>query len=681
VNTPRTTSAVAVAAPKKKGRSSYRKYLLAAVIGVLLGLGAVIFCARIYNPFEAGLGERSLLVVTPPDADFVLFVPHVPDVLGRIRDRGFVKVLDEHRGFQEFLGSDFARRTGALEALRKAFAELDALRAARPLGLDLLGDVSGDELVLAGWAPEAPGGAWDFLATFRPRSWLVLAGVNIAVDRDLAERFVVPNAAPGVKFEHARDSAVVTLPQGRSFAFARVRDTVFVGTRPLEVARLKTRLERERLPDAPAARYRLLDEGAAEARSEVRALVRRTTGDEQLGLTQRLQELWGEKDVRLVQALLPRLGGEDLTARLHIDDEFILRMNAPEGQSALDDLAAAYQPFARLRLERAFAEDAAFLPAGTFAFARFELALPQFLAALFRRSEIFSPADLSLLRDGLATVPEFGTIEGFTQRFADLCDGGMTLGFFTQDREGGSRPAPGFAAVFSLRNEESLRALAETLRERVRRGAGDGRRQAVKDLVFTKSGDADLYEIQLPEGVLDHPDVTKLGFAIARGRFVFTNWAPALRDLGARLGGGGPSAESSEGLRRAFVYAPETVRAAWVLDPAAMYRWFDQSVDGWATLQTSDTGKKQLLWNAEAERQARAAGLKAGTPEFMDFVRKAYDNLYNQETRVRRPELKRQMQRYLDQFRDLGRCVGIFIGGRGEIEFGAALELAPQPAR
>lgn len=654
-----------------------RKYVVSAVIGVLLGLGAVMFCSRVYNPFEEGLGDRSLLVVTPPDADLVLYVPHVPDVLGRIRDRGFVKTLDENSRFQEFLQSDFARRTGAIDALRKAFSELDRLRTQAPMGLDLLGDVSGEELVLAAWAPDGPGKSWDFLATFRPKSWLVLAGLNIAVDRDLSEWLVVPRLAPGVKFEHARDSASVVLADGRQLSFARVRDTVFVGTRPDEVARLKTRLERERLPDEPAERYRSLDEGASEARSEIRALVRRRTGDDQLAFTARLEELWGKKDVQLLQCALPRLGGQDLTARLRIDDDFVLRIAAPEGQSAVADLAAAYQPFTRSHLERAFSDDAAYLPGSAFAFARFDVALPRFLSALFKRPEIFSDADLSLLRDGLASVPEFGTIEGFSDRFSDYCDGGLTLGFFTQDRENGSRPAPGLVVVMSLRDEDGLRRLVDALRERIRTSAATGRRQGIKDLVHTRSGAADLYEIQLPDGVLDHPDVTKLGFAISRGRFVFTNWFPSLRDLGARIAGEAPSADAVPGLRRALTYAPETVRAAWVLDPASMYRWFDQSVEGWATLQTSDTGRKQALWNSEAERLAREAGLKANTPEFFDFVRKAYDNLYNQETRVRRPELKRQMQRYLDQFRGLGRSVGLFVGGRSEVEFGASLELEP----
>lgn len=666
---------------KKKGRRSVRKYVVAAVLGILLGLGAVVFFARVYNPFEEGLGERSLLIATPPDADLVLYLPHVPEVMGRLRERGFVKTLEESRGFQEFLGSDFARSTGALEALRKAFQELDRLRAERPLGLELLGDVTGEQVVVAAWQPEAPGKPWDFLLTFKPQSWLVLAGVNVAVDQAIADRFLKDRVEKaGVKLEHARDSASVTTRDGRTYAFARVRDAVLVGTRATEVARLKTRLERERLPDEPAERYRALNEGAATAWTEIRALVRRDAGDAQLGFTARLNELWGANDVLLLKSLLPRLGGEDLVATLRVDDDLVLRLKAPEGRAAADDLSPAYQPFSKGALDRHFADDAPYFPASTFAYARFDFALQRFLSALFKRPELFSPADLSNLRDGFATMPEFGTIEGFVDRVAESCDGGAALAFFTQDRAGvatdaRTRPTPGYALALSVRDESSVRGLLETMRERVRLGGASGKRQVVRDLVATKSGDFDVYELSLPDGLLDDPTTTKFGFALARGRFLFTNWAPALADLGSRLAGTAPSAVESVALRNALAYAPEDVRTAWALDGKALFAWMDQSVDAWAAMQTAESGKKQILWNAEAERQARGAGLKPGSPEYADAINKAYDRLRNAEISVRRPELKRRIQTYLDQLRGTVDAVGLFVGGRSEVEFGTAIRV------
>ena len=61
--------------------------------------------------------------------------------------------------FQQFLRSDFARKTGAVEALSSAFGELDLLRSRPPLGLDLWKDISGDALLFAGYGPSRAGRA------------------------------------------------------------------------------------------------------------------------------------------------------------------------------------------------------------------------------------------------------------------------------------------------------------------------------------------------------------------------------------------------------------------------------------------------------------------------------------------------------------------------------------------
>lgn len=661
---------------KKKERRSIRRYVVAGVLGVLLGLVAVVFFSRVYNPFEESLGERSTLVLAPPDADVVLYLPHAPEVLGKIRDRAFVRALEESRGFQEFLRSDFARKTGALDAVVKAFQEFDRLRARKPLGLDLLGDVSGDALVLAAWAPDAPGKAWDWTAAFRPGSWLVLAAVNAVVDEgvtDLALRTRLDQA--GLKVRHTRDSAEVVAKDERPLYVARIRDAVIVGTRGSEVARLKTRIERDRMPDAPDARYAELAADERTAWTEVRALARREIADGQIGFTERLRELWGADDVALLECALPRLSGKDLVLKLRVDDDLSLAMRAPAGPPAADDLAAAYGPFSRAELERTFGADARFFPAGTFAYGRFDVELRRFLATLFRRREVFSRADVSNLADGFAAIPEFGTIDGFVDRLADLCEGGLSFGFFTEEREPTAKSVPGYALVLPLRDEPALRRLVETLRERVRLGGTGGRRSAVKDVVATKSGDADLFELVLPDGFVDDPAVTKLGFAVADGRLVVTNWFPSLRDLGPRLAGRAPSAEGSAALRRGLLGAPEDVRVGWSMDAEALYRWLDQSADAWAIQQTTDTAAKQYQWRRAAEAAALRAGLKPGTLEFNKYADEAYDRAFESEARIRRPEVRRRIGAYLDHFRGLGDNVGLFVGGRGEVEFGVTIEL------
>jgi hypothetical protein len=670
------TTPLADAKTKPSRRRRVRRYIWAAVCGVVLAFPVVFFFARVYNPFEAGFGDRTLLTVAPEEADVVLFIPRVPEVLGKIRDRGFVAALDRSVGFQEFLRSDFARETGALDALRNAFAELDRLRAETPFGLDLYGDVTGDELVAAAWRPEKPGAPWDWQLAFRPKSWLVVAGVNALLDAFLTDMALQSRLdSAGIVVDRARDSAALTFRDGRRVRIARVRDAIVVGTRDAEVARMKTSVEREGLPLKPADRFRTLADGIDTAWSEIRALVRRDAADDQLGLTRRLEELWGPGDVRLLRSLLPRMSGEDLTARLRVEDSLTLRFLAPEGVAAADDLSPSYRIFGRPALDRALQDDGRFLPPETFAFGRFDVEMDAFLRALFRRPEVFSEADLSNLTDAFAATPEFGSIPGFVDKVSALCDGGVSIGFFKQEREAGERPTPGFAVVLTLRDEASARAIAWDLKERVRTNLAEGRRQAVKDLVARSAGDVDLYEIVLAEGIVTDPRTTKLGFAAGKGRLVVTNWFPALVKLGDRLGGTTPSAADSKALQKSLAYAPEAIRTGWALDAAKLFDWMDQSAPGWAYLRTTDTGVKQVAWRAEGERVAVEAGLARGTIEFERKVAEVYDRLRDQESRVARPELERRIKAYLDQFRGLALGAGLFVGGRGDVEFGFAVEL------
>src|SRR5262245_53925043 len=123
-----------IAAPRSRPRRRLRWILVAVFLGVLLGGLAVLFLTRVYNPFEEGIGDRQLLVLAPPDADALVFVPRVAKFLGEMRDRPFSRALAENPQFHNFLRSDFARDTGAVEALSGAFRELDLLRAKPPLG-------------------------------------------------------------------------------------------------------------------------------------------------------------------------------------------------------------------------------------------------------------------------------------------------------------------------------------------------------------------------------------------------------------------------------------------------------------------------------------------------------------------------------------------------------------------
>ena len=215
-----------------------------------------MFLSRIYNPFEEGIGDQQLLVLAPADADVLVFIPSVPMFLGELRDRPFSKALADNPRFQKFLRSEWARDTGAVEALSSAFGQLDLLRARPPLGLDLWKDISGDALLFAGYAPTAPGEPWQFIAMFRPNSWKVLAAVNVLIDTVLGDLGPIKNGLEksGVKkVERFRDSVTLSFERGPALSVTRIRNVVVIGT---EVERISRHEDDDRARPPPFERRR-----------------------------------------------------------------------------------------------------------------------------------------------------------------------------------------------------------------------------------------------------------------------------------------------------------------------------------------------------------------------------------------------------------------------------------------
>ena len=284
---------------KVRPRRRWRLRLVVVLLGLVLGAAGILFCSRVYNPF--GDSVESPLVLIPDDMDFVVYVPDFPTFMGEVRERDFVTALDGHPGFQGFLKTKGARESGLVDTLRKVFRSLDDAAGRVPLGLELMGDVSGTEVIVAGYFPEKKDGELRFMAVFQPGAWKTIAGVNILLDETLCDWFVSDALeAEGIGIEHRRDQVKLAFPDwNQDLWITRIADTVLVSTEERQLARIHGAVLKDGLPESPAPRYFPLQNASGDFHAQV--LARRRKADTYLELEKQLLDLWGPEDLDLVE--------------------------------------------------------------------------------------------------------------------------------------------------------------------------------------------------------------------------------------------------------------------------------------------------------------------------------------------------------------------------------------------
>ena len=236
------------------------------------------------------------------------------------------------------------------------------------------------------------------------------------------------------------------------------------------MTRLKTAIDRDRIPVEPAARYADLAPWLVGSPYEVRAVLRRKIADEQLSLTQTLDREWGAENVSLLESALPRFGGEDVLAHpRHGRGARAQGADDRGGRRARTTSPRASSRSIARKPGSEFMRAAPLLPENAFAFAHLKVDVTRFLDAFFQRPELFTAADLGNLADALRSVPELGDMAGLKEKLARICDGRLSLGFFKEDRDGLDKPTPGYFVAWHLQDEKELKRILDAI------GSGSGR--------------------------------------------------------------------------------------------------------------------------------------------------------------------------------------------------------------
>ena len=676
---------------KVRPRSRLRRFIVFGTLGVLLGVLAVLFFSHIHNPF--GEQIESPLVLIPESADFVLSIPDFPDFLGKLRDRPFVESLDDHDGFQAFLKTKAARDTGVVDALRAGFAALDEVGTSLPLGLDLLGDVSGTHVLVCGYLRDRVAGSRPdvigkkkprsdadvrFMLVFQPDSWKSLAGVNILLDETLCGWFMRDSIeSQGLRIEHRRDLAMIELPaetpgaSPRQLWITRIADTVLVSTEERELARIFNFVQQKGLPRSPASRYQSLRDRYGGAQAKL--LFRRKRMDRYLKHKERLLALWGSATLNFAESLLPRMGGEDMVVELDVGRGFGMAFAGQVGAEKKGDLSTVLRPFSApaLRADHGALKD--FLPNQVFATIRLEAPLGEVCEVLIKRDNLFTAEDRKDLREMFQAVPGLGGLEGLLRKLTEVTEPELTVAFFKQDREVLAEEAePGQAIVAPITDEAGLRQLLSLIDRDVQNRRGEG---TIKQIYTEERGGVSLYKPVLTSGVVDDPRVTIPGLAIVDGHLVITNFFPFLRDIPKVLAGT-MEPMGGAGFDVALSYAPQSMLFAAVIDNGRLQPYLEQSAPGWAFLQTSPTQDDMGAWREEFAARAVKQGIPKGTRQFSDFVDSAFRRRYADLTEVQREAKLRGIEEHLQHFDGLIRGTGLFVEtGTGDVRMSLRIEL------
>ncbi|MAG57158.1 MAG: hypothetical protein CMJ83_12765 [Planctomycetes bacterium] len=636
------------------------------LLGLVLGAAGILFCSRVYNPF--GDSVESPLVLIPDDMDFVVYVPDFPTFMGEVRERDFVTALDGHPGFQGFLKTKGARESGLVDTLRKVFRSLDDAAGRVPLGLELMGDVSGTEVIVAGYFPEKKDGELRFMAVFQPGAWKTIAGVNILLDETLCDWFVSDALeAEGIGIEHRRDQVKLAFPDwNQDLWITRIADTVLVSTEERQLARIHGAVLKDGLPESPAPRYFPLQNASGDFHAQV--LARRRKADTYLELEKQLLDLWGPEDLDLVEATLPRVGSVDMVVELHIGSGIGVALSGGLGDQKEDDVSAVLEPFTKDDLEEVMDGYRRFLPKEVFGILHLHAPLGRLTQRLFSREDIFPFEEQKLLDDYLASTPVFGSRVAFFETLSRHSESATSIVFFTQPREMFSDQAkPGYAVVVRAKDIEGLKRLLARLQREIVQTNGEG---PVTQLFHETKGGVELYKPVLQANVIDDPRVTIPGLAIADGHLLISNFYPMLKVLPEVLAGTHPSMKDHDGFQSALSYAPDDLLLAGLLDHDRLEPYLDQSVSGWAHQHSTPTNDDFEQWIIEGRNLGVKQDMKPG-PELEGFADRYRNRKHEAAIQVELPRRRAEARRHVDYFRGLLTSTGFFVeiqGGEVKIQ-------------
>ncbi|MEZ6196375.1 MAG: hypothetical protein R3F20_11715 [Planctomycetota bacterium] len=677
---------------KGTGRSRPRKRIIVAgVLGVLLALTLIFVFRNVYDPFAEDVPD--LKVFLPADLDWVIECEDLPTVLDELENSEFFAALDAHPGFREFMTSPTMRDLSALQRLRDGLRELHRLESSfeLPVDVELIGDLSGRQLVLGGYAPEAgadPDAVPGFVAAIRPDSRWGQVFVNVLCHETLATTFI-SDRLPDAELRHRNWGVEIEFAaQGKPMVLgiARIESAILAGTDLDLLVRIAKQTRAEGVPLVAPSRY--LDRWAwdeAAPGSSLRLLLSRRYAESEVSLLDRwLAPMWGPDMARVFEGLFPELnaGGADAISA-EFDREARLRWESDATTRTSRSLFGAARDLDRPAIRRQIDEVLARLSSVVFGYGYIDAAPGQIVRRVLEDPRLVDADKRALWFEELAAnVPRFARaapapgvapdlVPDLREEFDRLFAPGVGMLLFQKERSDEEVDSgPGIAAVFRVRDRAAFDDFLAEIST-----ALDGADMQAFDRVDWE--DAVLWRIT-KTAFLDDPINNRPGFALVGEWLIVTNWfrllgaMPSVAAGGVEAFGEGPRRELEDLLDR----AEPTSRAFLYLDASRFHDFMEIAKEGWIRDRAEITEQEKGLEYRRLELEATKAGIAPIEREV--WIDRAYERWKITMQRERNPDtIRREIDRTLGWFRGVfGRLFATVGRGEDRLRFELRLDAA-----
>lgn len=638
-------------APKAGKRR--RRVVIGAVLGTVLAVVTVGFCDLIYNPFATDIPDLKSLV--PNDAAWVVEVRDFPTFIKGLENREFYSRLDQDRGFQRFVNRQEVRRNPVVGALREMFRSVvdSSSTYEMPFGLEIIGDVSGVQVVVAGYPPEPGALEPGVLCAFKPTSWMAVAAVNLLLSPKMCQWFIA-DRMPEITVRHAGGVALLDVPAGGrsvTVAVGRVGNAILAGTATDAIGRLVRRNNSDNLDSMVARRLRPEWAWSGSDDLSVSVAVDRAVLTEDVSFRRDvLLPSIGPDGARFIGNFLPKLDGVTIHMEGEIDEVATVRAAVDVSERRSASLFTSMPEIDQELLVKRLDEVGAIMPFYTFGVVhlschpsrllRFAWDLPRFIDN--DKKDVWADA----IRQYIPRFQSNSEVSGGLQREFTACfDEEMSVFLFRKDR--GEDPtdytSTGWAVVLSIRDRDHL----ESLIGEIDKAQGDGVR------VFDRFEFPEMDQWHISDQrFLDDPEESNPGFAIIGEHFVFTNWFQMLNDVCEVARGSKAPFGALDTVRGSLEESPEGSRLFAHINAEQLYEFIDSVKEGWVKERSEIDPAEMVQKRNELVQEAGRRGVPPDQRE--EWIANGYKKWKLERLRLRSPlVIRREMNAWLGYFRDV----------------------------
>ncbi|MEE9394234.1 MAG: hypothetical protein V3W41_17175 [Planctomycetota bacterium] len=650
-------------APAKK-----KRLIFAGLLGLLIALVAIWVFRHVYDPFADDVEDLALLL--PQDIDFFVEIDDFPSFVRGLENREFFSRLDRNRDIQAFLSSPRVEETEFIPLLRNALREVNRAQSNPdiPLGLEVLGDLSGTQVVVGGYLPKNDGEDIKMMVCFKPESVKAIVAINAVLDETIF-KFFVEDRLPDVEVVHRNWGAELTIVQDgkrQVWALARIENAVIIGNELDLVKRSVNRVRRDGILQVRPRRLegRWVFEGASGA--TIRAAMSQGTAGEKVSIIDRfLAPLWGQDSASAFESIFPSFEGDDLRLGLEIDEVFTAKLAI---ESVARHRPSPFEEMTSLNVERVesqFEDVLEKLPHYVFGYGYISSRPGTLVSHLFNQPGLVDADKRALWFEELAkNMPRFADapmggdgvpdlVPRLQREFDTAFGRGVGFALFKKERDdGGENKEPGLALVLDVNDRTFIEELIQALGAI----AGEDRRALEREEI-----DGDVFWRVANTSFLDDAENNRPGFALIGDHFVITNWYRLLEDYRAVSRRELASFGAVNAIRDGIDRSEDWTRGFFFLDSARLYAYMDDAKPGWIkermVVSDEDTFAAARKFELEAERRRLPA---EGRDLWIDQQVEVW--LRNERQSRNEQAIAHEIDQYLDYFRAAFESVFISVG-------------------